>query len=78
MRLWLPVAAGLYKLLKPPPPPNLEPKSLGAGGPLAEVADVILALATLVEALTKAPEWLSACVVGVLLIGAGSWFVRQG
>jgi hypothetical protein len=68
------IAAGLYKLLFPPQPP-IEQTFLTPT--LAVVADVILALATLVEALTQAPEWLSACVVGVLLIGVGFLLVRR-
>ena len=75
------VAAGLYKLLNPPQPPPGDTAG-GAQGleasPLAEAADVLLALAKLVTALTKAPEWLAACVLGVLLILVGYWLIRQG
>ena len=72
------VIAGLYELLLPPPQDVFralpEPTS-----PLAGVGDVILALATLFEALTKAPDWLAACVVGALLILImGYWLIRQG
>jgi hypothetical protein len=64
------VAGGLYKLLVP------EPDRIMAPPP--NPADVLLALAKLVTALTKAPEWLAACVVGVLLILVGYWLIRQG
>jgi hypothetical protein len=66
------VAAGLYELLAPHVL-GFEHAGLGT-----TVPDTILALATLVEALTNAPQWLAACVVGVLLIVVGSWLVRRG
>jgi hypothetical protein len=45
------------------------------GGFVSTIVDLVKAIGTFLEQLTKAPRWLTLFALGVILIGLGIWLV---